>query len=203
MEKAMNLPLQEQAAQVMCLLKELPMVRECTLYGSLTNSTADELSDIDIQVDVSGYDNGKFMLELTELLKGNLSICYSDYAPSMIPDKYIVSLAIDEKNPFRMVDISCCAKPHCTTVTRQQAMDRNRMHTHMLKLWTANLKHFARGRNCRSDIVRMAQKIGLADYESKADRILLAETLDWLTRNAPDSLQGFIASCRRAFEQLA
>lgn len=203
MEKAMNLSLPEQAAQVMCLLKELPMVKECTLYGSLTNSTADELSDIDIQVDVSGYDNGKFMLELAELLKENLSICYSDYAPSMIPDKYIVSLAIDEKNPFRMVDISCCAKPHCTTVTRQQAMDRNRMHTHMLKLWTANLKHFARGRDCRCDIIRMARKIGIANLDQKSERTILAEVLNWLEENAGNEIRGFVESCRKAFARLA
>ena len=30
---------------------------------------------------------------------------------------------------------------------------------HILKLWTANLKHYIRGNKCYDDIVRMAKKI--------------------------------------------
>lgn len=199
----MSKPLRQQADEAVKLLMELPMVKSCAIYGSLNTNTHDELSDIDIEVDVSGYDNGRFMLELTEMLKDKLPICYSDYAPSMIPDKYIVSLAIDEDDPFRVVDVCCCARPHCTTITKQQAAEKNGRHTHVLKLWTANLKHFARGRDCRDDIVRMAQKIGLADLDKKDERTLLAETLNWLEEKAESGLKGIVGSCRKAFERLA
>lgn len=199
----MNKPLKQQADEVMQILMELPMVKGCTLYGSLISDKADEMSDIDIQVDVSGYDNGKFMLELTDLLRGKLPICYSDYAPSMIPDKYIVSLAVDEENPFRIVDICCCARPHCTTVTRQQVAEKNGRHTHLLKLWTANLKHYARGKDCCGDIMRMAQKIGAANLDQESERTILAEVLNWLEENAESEVRGLVGSCRKVFERLA
>ena len=86
--------LRDKANEIITFLNEIPMVRKCSIYGSLAANTYDELSDIDIEVDVSGYDNGQFMLELVELMKGKFSIYYSDYAPSLIPDRYIVILSI-------------------------------------------------------------------------------------------------------------
>ena len=197
----MNTELESLADKLVDIMMELPMVNSCAVYGSLTTGKADHMSDIDLEVDVSGCDNGQFMLELPELLKDKLPVVYFDFAPSMIPDKYIVSLAIDENNPFRMVDLCCTAIPHCTTVTRQNATLRNSPHTHLLKLWTANLKHYARGRACRDDIVRMARKAGIPDAETKSEYVLLSETLVWLEQNAAIQHQGITASCRCVFDQ--
>ena len=61
--------LRDTATEIVAFLNEIPMVRKCEIYGSLATNTYDELSDIDIEIDVSGYDNGQFMLELVELLK--------------------------------------------------------------------------------------------------------------------------------------
>jgi len=194
--------LRDKANEIITFLNEIPMVRKCSIYGSLAANTYDELSDIDIEIDVSGYDNGQFMLELVELLKGKFRIFYSDYAPSLIPDKYIVSIAIDEKNPFLIVDLCCSAKPHCTTVTKQQAYEKNHKYTHILKLWTANLKHYVRGGECYNDIVRMGQKLGLEDVETKDEAEILRETLRWLEVNVENGLCEFVKSCRRRFEEL-
>ena len=178
------------------------MVRKCSIYGSLAANTYDELSDIDIEIDVSGYDNGQFTLELVDALKGKFSIYYSDYAPSLIPERYIVSIAIDEKNPFLIVDLCCCAKPHCTTVTKQQASEKNNKYTHILKLWTANLKHYVRGKECYDDIVRMGQKIAIEDIETKSETEVLENTLRWLEENVEQGLYEFVESCRRRFDEL-
>lgn len=191
-----------KADELIGALNELDAVKSCTLYGSLAAGTHDALSDIDIEVDVSGFDNGKFMLELPKLLKGKIDIYYVDFAPSLIPERYIVSIAVDDENPFMMADLCCRAEPHCATVTRQDAAERNGKHTHMLKLWTANLKHYVRGADCRNDITRMAQKLGISVAETKTEVDILSETLRWLEVNADAALEKYMVSCRRRFEEL-
>ncbi len=198
----MSKSLRDTANEIIAFLNEISAVKKCSIYGSLTTNTYDELSDIDIEIDVSGYDNGQFTLELVDALKGKFSIYYSDYAPSLIPERYIVSIAIDEKNPFLIVDLCCVAKPHCTTVTKQQASEKNNKYTHILKLWTANLKHYVRGNECYGDIVRMGQKIALKDIETKDEAEILENTLRWLEENVEHGLYGFVESCRRRFEEL-
>lgn len=183
--------LRNKANEIISILNEIPAVKKCTLYGSLAGNTHDELSDIDIEIDVSGYDNGKFMMELIELLKNKLSIYYSDYAPSLIPERYIASIAIDKDNPFLIVDLCCCATPHCTTVAKQQVIEKNRPYTHILKLWTANLKHYVRGKECNEDIVRMIKKIPTKNIDTKDEVQLLAETLCWLENNVENGLDEF------------
>ena len=112
----MNLVLRETSANCIEMIRSLPMVKSCELYGSIANNTEDDLSDIDIRVDVSGYDNGRFMLEVPHLLEEKMNIIYSDFAPSLAPRQYIVSLAVSEENPFAVIDINCVAEPHCATV---------------------------------------------------------------------------------------
>ena len=190
------------AQEIMEILNELPMVISCELYGSLSTGKADELSDIDIFIDVSGYDNGKFMLEVVDLLKNKLNIIYSDYAPSLIPNSYIVSIAIDENNPFKIADLNCIAAPHCETVTK--SMIENNLLSHTVKVWTANLKHFVRGENCQDDIMRMARRLNGVQIEGLSEPEILEECLTWIENNShlDWDLCEMIASCRRCFEEL-
>lgn len=72
-----------------------------------------------------------------------------------------MSLAISEKNPFLIVDLACTAVPHCPSVSPQALREKNDPCEHTLKLFTANLKHFLRGADCRGDIARMyARRFG-------------------------------------------
>jgi len=192
--------LMELAERIVSFLNEMPEVKGCALYGSLANGTYDDLSDIDINVDVSGCDNGRFMLTLSERIGKKINVYYSDYAPSLVPERYIVSLAVDENNPTRVVDLCCMAEPHCTTVTKAQVRALNDPFSHMLKLWTANWKHCVRGADCRSDILRMAEKIKIENAQTKSEREILEETLGWLEANAPREKRRFVNSCRRIFE---
>lgn len=78
----------------------------------------------------------------------------------------------------------------------------NNEFTHMLKLWTANLKHYARGSECYDDINRMARKLKSVDIDTKDEIELLEETLCWLECNVSDELNTFITSCRDKFNEL-
>ena len=194
--------LKEKANEIMSLLGKLPGVKKCTLCGSIAKGNYDDLSDIDIEVDVSGYDNGLFVLNITELLKDKLDVYYADYAPSLVPSKYIVSLAIDKDNPFLILDFCIVANPHYTTVTKEEVMSKNKKYTHILKLLTINLKHYIRGNECREDILKMAKKIGIEDAEDKKETELLSETLSYLEANAVNGLSELIKSCRMTFDKL-
>lgn len=190
------------AEKLMALLQTFPEVKSCTLYGSLAEGRGDALSDIDIEVDVSGVDNGAFVLELPARLAQHIPVFYSDYAPSLAPQQYVVTLALDEADPFLFADLRCAATPHCAAVTPAQLKAQNTSFAHTLKLWTANLKHYARGVDCTAEIRRMAQKLGLEQVDEKDGKALLKETLDWLEENAPQQLDVFLASCQAAFARL-
>lgn len=196
----MNFKLRNTAEKCIEIISTLPVVKSCEIYGSIAKGTEDELSDIDIKVDVSGYDNGKFMLEVPHILKNELGIIYSDFAPSLAPEQYIVSNAISIENPFTIVDINCVAEPHVTTVSKQQLS--NDIYTHTLKVWIANMKHFARGIDCYNDVVRMANRLRIEDVDSKIEEELLADTLHWLEENLADHLADYVDACRKKFEEL-
>lgn len=196
----MNETLRKKAALLMETLHQIPGVKRCTLYGSLAENRDDRLSDIDIEVDVSGLDNGVFVLNLPELLKEKLQICYVDYAPSLAPEQYVVSLALDAQNPFLIADIRCSADPHSKSISRNELSSRNNPYTHILKLWTANLKHYARGNDCAGDIRRMAAKLGIEQLETPEE--MLEKVLVWLENNVPEHLGVFLTSCRREWERI-
>ena len=58
----MNDFLKIKAAKITAILDAISEVNHCAIYGSLATDTYDELSDIDINIDVSGSDNGQFIL---------------------------------------------------------------------------------------------------------------------------------------------
>ena len=190
------------AQRIIEILKLLPGVNGCRLYGSLANGKYDRLSDIDIAVETAGIDNGLFALKLPFMINRRIPVIYADYAPSLAPEQYIVSIAIDEEDPFMMIDLNCIGYPHCSSVTREQLSARNDRYSHMLKLWTANMKHHVRGADCRGDILRMVRRINISDAENHSDAALLEKTLCWLEENAPAELAGLTASCRRHFDAL-
>lgn len=198
----MDTSLKEKANEIMSLLGDIPEIKKCTLYGSVAKGSYDDLSDIDIEVDVSGIDNGLFMLDITEILKDKLDVYYADYAPSLAPSKYIVSLAIDKDNPFLILDLCIVASPHCTSVTKEDVLVKNEKYTHILKLFTANLKHYIRGNECREDILKMAKKIGIDDAEDKKETELLSETLSYLEANAVNGLFELIKKLKMKFDEL-
>ncbi len=196
----MNTELRNQAENVIEIVSKLPMVKSCEIYGSISKGLEDDLSDIDIEVDVSGYDNGKFMLELPTLLKDDLNIIFYDFAPSLIPEQYIVSLAVNNENPFAMVDLKCVAEPHIASVSKTDTV--NDTLTHALKVWVANVKHYARGVECYDDIVRMARRLHIEDIETKEEFELLDEVLLWVENNMTDDIEEYVCSCRNKFEEL-
>jgi len=185
------------AEEICAFLQGIPGVKSTEIIGSLAKGNFDKYSDIDIEVDVSGMDNGQFLIELPKLLSEKYDIVYCDFAPSLVPDKYIVSFAADMPNPFGFVDISCVATPHCTTVTKQELQGLNHLYDHTFKLFAINLKHYLRAWDCYDDIVSMYKRICGEDAIERDEAYMLEATYAWLVENADDKQEKHL----RKFEE--
>lgn len=185
--------LKEFANEICAFLQSIPEVKSCSLYGSLKKGTFDEYSDIDIEIDVSGVDNGMFITKLPALLAKEYDIVFGDYAPSLAPEKYIITIATNTENPFMIVDISCVATPHCETVSKQDLMALNNRYDHTLKLFAANLKHYLRGAECYDDIEKMYSRILGKDTEVCDEEQMLHAVYTWLKKNAESQHEEYVA----------
>lgn len=193
--------LHEYANEIKDYIILIDEVRSCTLYGSLANNSFDEYSDIDIEIDVSGYDNSLFLTRLSEIMSLKYQVVFCDYAPSLIPESYIISIAINENNPFCIVDFKCIATPHCTTLRKQDFVIDKVEHT--MKLWTANFKHYLRGMDCRGDIMRMTKRImELEEVEYMSENEMLEATLNWLGQNCEEKHSIYLHNCRARMENM-
>lgn len=180
------------ANEVCDFLRSLPEVKSCGLYGSVSDDTYDEYSDIDIEIDVSGVDNGLFATHIPDILSKKFDVIFYDFAPSLAPDKYVVSWALNTDNPFMMVDVACTANPHCDTVSKQQLSALNNLYDHTLKVFVANLKHFLRGVDCYDDISRMYGRI-FRDRDIYDEEQMLNAVYEWLHENAEPRHEEYIA----------
>ena len=187
------------AQELKDLFGQRPEVRSVSLYGSIVKGTADPYSDIDIKLDVSGYDNGRFLLGVPKLLSEKYRVLFSDYAPSLAPEQYVVSCALSEENPFLIVDVNCAAEPHVASVAKSDL--KNDPVVHVLKLWVANMKHFIRGQECYRDICKMHRKSVGDGLPVGQELLMLRQTLDWLEARVPERLLGYVKSCRRVLEE--
>ena len=185
----------EEFAEDICnYLITLPQVKQCCLYGSLSNNCFDKYSDIDVEIDVSGIDNGKFIMEIPRLLSNKYNVIFYDYAPSLVPEKYVVSIAINEQNPFMIVDISCIADPHCESVLKQDLLKLNNLYDHTLKLFSANLKHYIRGEDCYIAIQKMYKKLFPLDASFCSEDEMLNKVYNWIKENAEERHMTYIKS---------
>ncbi|MBQ7101481.1 MAG: nucleotidyltransferase domain-containing protein [Clostridia bacterium] len=180
------------AQEVCYFLHNLPEVKSCGLYGSVSTDSYDEYSDIDIEIDVSGVDNGWFATQIPRILLKKFDVIFYDFAPSLAPNKYVVSLAMNNENPFMMVDVACTATPYCDTVSKQQLSSLNNLYDHTLKVFVANLKHFLRGVDCYDDISRMYGRI-FRDREVYDEEQMLNVVYEWLQDNAEPRHEEYIA----------
>lgn len=175
-------------------LAALPAVQSVIPYGSFATGQSDEYSDIDLALDVSGCDNGEFLLILPQLLQKRYPVLYTDFAPSLAPDKYILTAALFPEHPFLLADISVTAEPHYATVTKEMLTSRNALYSHTLKLFTANLKHYLRGTDCGNDIRKMYGRLPLPETERLSE--MLFGTHQWLLENGTSEMRQYAEQFR-------
>ncbi len=184
----------ERTISLIHYLSALPDVMDVQLYGSYRSGTADNLSDLDIAVTVTG-DNGLFALTLPAKMNEFRDVLFADYAPSLAPEKYVLTLCLFPDMPFFLVDITVRAEPHCSAVTKAMLSDKNDDYAHLCKLFCANLKHYLRDTaagmplSCVGDIrkmwKKMCQKTALPLEESCTEAAILRCTFEKLYADCP------------------
>ena len=185
--------MKEFVKEIFEFLNDLPEVKACKIVGSLSAGYNDEFSDLDLMIDVSGIDNGVFLTKLPQLFEEKYDVIFYDYTPSLAPDKYIVSIAINKTNPFMIVDVSCVATPHFDSVSKQDLASLNNKYDHTLKLFVANLKHLLRGMDCYDDIYKMYSRIFGRDLEAYDEEWMMQQVYGWLQENAESRHEEYLA----------
>ncbi len=193
----------ERFADEICKFVEgLPLIVSCRIEGSLGNKRYDEYSDIDLTIHLSGVDNGVYLTTLAEMFSQQYSVIFADYSPSLAPEKYVVTLAISDENPFRLVDIRCTATPHFRTVGKTDLRMLNNEYEHTLKLFAANLKHYLRKSDCHKDITKMYDRIFANDTATISDNEMLLKVFYWLKYNAKEKHLEYVNSFNRFIQRI-
>lgn len=198
-----NTDIGEIARKLCDYFETIPKVCSASVYGSILNKKTDFYSDIDLQIDVSGSDNGQFLKQAAGLLNKICPVIFYDYAPSLLPEEYVVSCAISEENPFRIVDLKCTATPHVRSLRREDLA--NDPFAHLLKLWVANTKHDLRGAECRADILSMYHKVmkqeSSSAKEDQTERLSSKEmrniVFQWLWMHRTKPYEAYLRSCEQ------
>lgn len=188
---------QKEIAEDVCnFLISISEVKSCTLYGSLLNGNVDEYSDIDIEIDVSGTDNGIFVTKLPELFKQKYKVIFVNYAVGLATKYHVVSIGISNENPFMFVDVICTATPHIQTMQKENLALLNNIVDHTLLVLIINLKHFIRGEDYYDNIKKMHERLFGAD-SIKDEFAMLKETFSWLKANTSTEYADYLNSLEK------
>ena len=191
----------EIAADVTRVFSGLPEVAEVALRGSLANQTADEYSDIDIGIDVSGHSNAAFAKSVAEHMEAAFDLHFSDWATSLLPSEYVQSFFIKGLPVFWNVDVQVTADPHHATLTGED-VERDPL-AGFLKVWAANTKYLLRGTDGIEDNVRQYYFRVFREPPpgGRGPEQLLAGILDELRQRAAGQFSGFFDCCYEIRDQ--
>lgn len=177
-------------------------VKAAFLNGSLARGTADEFSDIDIIVDVSGSDNGMYLERVVALIEQDFGVRFHYYACHRVPDIYVVCLFLRDASVFQIVDVQCVATPHCRSVSRDDLRRIRDDVAGLLKGWVKHAVLILRGVEDAPSKIReyIQPRIGDAYEASLPPERLLALLLDEIQLRAGTRHHDFIGECRKLLE---
>ncbi len=193
----------EMANQVMDLFRAQPEVKEVTLRGSLTEGTPDEYSDIDINVDVSGHDNGQYVHRLLKLMYESFDPHFHDFNCSLAPTWYIMNFYPRGVPIFWQIDIVLIAEPHCPSISQADLKAMQDPVAHILKLWVVYLKHLIRGDEGIEEqtIQTMPDRVGGDGWDGLSAWEIMALALDRAEERATKKHREFVAQCHNAYRE--
>lgn len=191
----------EVAKSVQVLFENLPEVVSVFLKGSLQGGYYDELSDIDIVIDVSGSNDADFVKAIDSRMESAFDIYFFDWAPSLLPAKFVKTFYLRGLSIFCNLDIEVTATPHYGTLLRSDIV-REPTAAH-LKLWALNTKYYLRGKlGVDGEIAKLYRRVLAepAPTTYSVDRLLL-EIINYLKDKSHERYQDFIEECRRTYVQ--
>lgn len=135
--------------------------------GSRAEGHADCYSDIDLVVNIRDIKPDIALLKITEFMKITYAPLWVDFANSLMPQKFVVSMFIDCENPFCFLDIGIYNEEnfHYNPQTFQ-----NDKWVHLTKLWIMNFKYYLR-KDSRLPLrfEKMMKKAGISNWQHELD----------------------------------
>lgn len=188
------------AQQILALFRSDARVRSVYLRGSLSQARVDEYSDIDIGIDVSGFDNAAYCQTIISTMSRAFALHFHDWACSLMPHSYVLTFYIKGLPIFWNVDFECIATPHHATLTRR-SVERDSV-SGFLKVWVLNAKYLLRKtpgiENQIMDFGRRALSVGELHDVGAVD--VMGLVLTHLRTNAHPRHREFIRLCHHVYE---
>lgn len=154
-------------SEICIKLKSLDFVTNVQEIGSRCEGHADFYSDIDLVVSIQDIKPDAALLKITEFMTKTYGPLWVDYANSLMPKKFLVSMFIDCDNPFCFCDIG---------IYNDEILDYNPQNfendkwVHLTKLWIMNFKYYLRKDICfLQRFEKMMEQAGISDYKNKLD----------------------------------
>ncbi|WP_322905949.1 hypothetical protein [Paenibacillus campi] len=160
--------------QLLQHLNDCEWITDVKLVGSHTTGMSDRFSDIDLLLSIRHMNPATALWQTFESIQTSFSTLWHDFANSLMPDKFLVSLFIDGDNPFAFYDIGIMNDRAYSTYNC--ALFVNDPWVHLLKLWVMNFKYGMRhALQFERRYTVMMQKANLAydpDYYAGFARLL-------------------------------
>ena len=145
------------AEEIIQLLNASGKIDSVSLDGSLTLDSWDEISDIDIVVEEKGRSPFENVMMALDEIRNQKKIIFYDWARSLLPEKYLISIYLKGMPVFWFVDIACYRDPRYGDITRDEIPQNYA--EHLLKLWICNIKHEIRKNRERNKIDIVYQRL--------------------------------------------
>jgi len=156
-------------------------IENIKLVGSISENKSDEYSDIDIEL----KDNKRSPVEnitiALNILSEKYDVLFSDWAKSLLPEKYVLSVFLKQENIFSHIDLSCYQDINFPDVTRDQ-LPQDKVY-HIFKLWICNAKQEIRKSHERNLIDSLYSKFFELN-DSTPNSKKFEKVLDWLHKNS-------------------
>lgn len=151
--------------KVRSLIETLDFVSEVNIIGSFKNNTMDNYSDIDFIVDIHDITPDIALIKITNIVSEKFNPLWIDYANSLMPNKFLASLYINNDNPFQFIDIGIINNN--IELKYDHNLFINDKWIHLMKLWIMNFKYYLRGsENFNERYINMMTKAGIIEYEN-------------------------------------
>lgn len=185
-------------AEICNKLKTLDFVTDVQEIGSRSEGHADCYSDVDLVVNVHNIKPDMALLKITEFMTKTYCPLWTDYANSLMPKKFLVSMFIDCENPFCFLDIGIYNNE---IISYDQRDFENDKWVHLTKLWIMNFKYYLRKDNCSPQLLKkMMKKANINDYKNELDGF--GKLLELLSEQETVS-KIYIEKLYKAFNQAA
>ena len=148
-------------------IKTLDFVIDVQEIGSHSEGHADFYSDVDLVVNIQNIKPDIALLKVTEYMKMTYSPLWVDYANSLMPSKFLVSMFINCENPFCFLDIGIY---NHEVINYNPKRFENDKWVHLTKLWIMNFKYYLRKDNrFPQRFKNMMNKANISDYNDELD----------------------------------